>query len=151
LEIVMSEEKTKSKFEYLPRIDFPDSIYIGKSPIGGYGIFAKKTIQKETLIDTSVFVFSGYRTGDSLSVSKMMKQWLWPFPCKCDKCKVKGNEFVFGSGTLSLYNHSLENFNVGLYWKPTNRIVEIRSKEKIKGGQELLINYGKNYQQFGEI
>jgi len=134
--------------ELLPVLIFSKKIQIRRSSLNGYGVFAVTKISKDEILEQSPFVLSGIRTKDL--VQQNVRKFLWPLPCNCDECKYRGRVFAISSGFIQLYNHS-ENPSVGIQFNTKNRLVTVTTLKDIKKDEEILINYGKQYKNFGDF
>lgn len=115
------------------RIDTPNKIYIDKSPVHGWGVFAKIDIQENEIIEECPVLTLPIIKGE---VTSLLIDYRFNWP--------QGNEFeeqVVGLGYASLYNH---NNNANAYWisdlnKKTFKFI---SNRKISAGEEIFIWYG---------
>lgn len=106
---------------------FHNEIYVKKSTIHGFGVFAGKDIRKGALIEECYFILSDCE--DDIII-----------------------DFIFDiggrSGLLlgygSLYNHS-ENPNADYTFDRRRKIATFTAAESIKKGQEILISYGPEW------
>ena len=134
--------------ELLPVLTFSKKIQIRKSPLNGYGVFAVANISKDEILEQSPFILSGMRSKDLLQNN--IRKFLWPLPCNCDECKYRGKVFTISSGFVQLYNHS-DDPSVSISFSTKTRLVTITAIKNIKKDQEIFINYGKNYNQYGDF
>ena len=145
----MEENKQSTvERELLPTLTFSKNIQIRSSQLNGYGVFAVTNISKGVTLEESPFVLSGIRTKDL--VQQNVRKFLWPLPCNCDECKYRGRVFAISSGFIQLYNHS-ETPSVTVRFNTKTRLATITTIKDIKKDEEILINYGKNYNQFGDF
>lgn len=115
------------------RIDTPTKIYIDKSPVHGWGVFAKIDIEENEIIEECPVLTLPITKGE---VTSLLIDYRFNWP--------QGNEFeeqVVGLGYASLYNH---NNNPNAYWisdlnKKTFKFI---SNRKISAGEEIFIWYG---------
>lgn len=115
------------------RIDTPNKIYIDRSPVHGWGVFAKIDIQENEIIEECPVLTLPIIKGE---VTSLLIDYRFNWP--------QGNEFeeqVVGLGYASLYNH---NNNANAYWisdlnKKTFKFI---SNRKISAGEEIFIWYG---------
>ena len=87
------------------RIDTPSKIFIDKSPIHGWGVFAKVDIEENEIIEECPILTLPIEKGESTALL-IDYRFNWP----------QGIEFeeqVVGLGYASLYNHSS---NANAYW-----------------------------------
>ena len=120
----------------------PYKLFIGKSPLNGYGVFAADDIRSGEIIEEAPFVKTGSRSNDLLHPE--MSQILYTLPCDCDACRHRGNNFVFSSGYIQLYNHS-EDSHVRFDWLRNERIIRVTAIKDISAGSEVFHNYGNRY------
>jgi SET domain-containing protein len=142
------EENKKIDREYLPTLTFSKKVQVRKSNLNGYGVFAVSNISSDQIIEQSPFIISGIRSKDL--VQKNLRKFLWPLPCNCEECKYRGRPFTISSGFVQLYNHSTEP-NVRIQFDTKTRIVTITTIKNVKKDEELLINYGPNYNLFEDF
>jgi len=142
------EESKNIEREYLPTLTFSKKIQVRKSELNGYGVFAVRNLQKDEILEQSPFIISGIRTKDLVQTN--LRKFLWPLPCNCEECKYRGRPFTVSSGFVQLYNHSTEP-NVKIQFDTKSRIVTITTVKDIKKDEELLINYGPNYNKFEDF
>lgn len=143
-----SDTKKEVERELLPVLTFSKKIQIRNSPLNGYGVFAVTNISKDEILEQSPFVLSGIRSKDL--VQQNVRKFLWPLPCNCDECKYRGRVFAISTGFIQLYNHS-ENPSVKIQFDTKTRLVTITTLRDIKKDEEILINYGKQYNNFGDF
>jgi len=110
-------------------------IQIKRSPLHGFGVFAKKDIKRGEVIEDAPYIQITQRWKD---VPSKLKEYVFTDPYG------KDNQFlvVFGSG--SIYNHSDKN-NCKYEIDNTKRVMQYISKRDIKKGEEIFVNYGKDY------
>ena len=119
------------------RIDTPHKIYIDKSPIHGWGVFAKFDIFENEVIEECPVLTLPIQKGESTSLL-IDYRFNWPQGLEYE-------EQVVGLGYASLYNHSDD---ANAYWisdidKKTFKFI---ANKNIKSGQEIFIWYGdSNY------
>jgi SET domain-containing protein len=115
------------------RIDTPTKIYIDKSPVHGWGVFAKIDIEKNEIIEECPVLTLPISKGE---VTSLLIDYRFNWP--------QGNDFeeqVVGLGYASLYNH---NNNANAFWiSDTNKkTFKFISNRKILTGEEIFIWYG---------
>jgi SET domain-containing protein len=119
------------------QIDTPQKIYIDKSPIHGWGVFAKCDIEEGELIEECPVLVLPIEKGDVTSLL-IDYRFNWPQGLEYE-------EQVVGLGYASLYNHS---DNANAYWVSDldKKTFKFFSSKKIEQGQEIYIWYGNvNY------
>jgi len=119
------------------QIDTPQKIYIDKSPIHGWGVFAKYDIEEGELIEECPVLVLPIEKGEVTSLL-IDYRFNWPQGLEYE-------EQVVGLGYASLYNHS---DNANAYWVSDldKKTFKFFSSKKIEQGQEIYIWYGNvNY------
>jgi SET domain-containing protein len=117
----------------ITRIDLPTKIYIDKSPVHGWGVFAKEDIEKNEVIEECPILTLPIEKGE---VTSLLIDYRFNWP--------QGNNFeeqVVGLGYASLYNHSN---SANAYWISNleKRTFKFISSERILKGEEIFIWYG---------
>lgn len=112
---------------YIDKISIKQSLISG----GGRGVFAEKDFKKGEVIEVCPLI-TDYKKNFANS---KIKDYTF-------KSKFKPDQEVIVFGMCSMYNHS-DNYNVGHNQDPENMIY-IAARD-IKKGEELYVNYGKNY------
>ncbi len=115
------------------RIDIPNKIYVDKSPIHGWGVFANVDIEEGEVIEECPVLTLPISKGE---VTSLLIDYRFNWP--------QGNDFeeqVVGLGYASLYNHST---NANAYWISdiTKKTFKFISNRKIYSGEEIFIWYG---------
>lgn len=121
--------------ESLPKVFISDSLELKQSEIHRWGIFAKNSIPKDTLIESApilIFHESTLTHLFELNETRHVLQdypFIWKDGCVC---------IAFGWG--SMYNHSNEN---NAHWRPNYEYetIEFRTKKDIKPGEEITVKY----------
>ena len=115
------------------RINPPTKIYVDKSPIHGWGVFASQDIDTGEIIEEVPVLELPINKGEVTSLL-IDYRFNWPQGVEWDKQ-------VVGLGFASLYNHSND---ANAYWvsdleKNTFKFI---SNKKISSGDEIFIWYG---------
>jgi uncharacterized protein len=115
------------------RINPPTKIYVDKSPIHGWGVFASQDIGTGEIIEEVPVLELPINKGEVTSLL-IDYRFNWPQGVEWDKQ-------VVGLGFASLYNHSND---ANAYWvsdleKNTFKFI---SNKKISSGDEIFIWYG---------
>lgn len=126
----------------------PVKLAIRKSPLNGYGVFATEDITQGEIIEEAVFVRTQYRNKDL--VYPEIRQICYTFPCECDQCKHRGNNFLLSSGYIQIYNHD-EDHDVNLEFLLAERIIRVRAIKDIPKDKEVFHNYGVQYKSFTPV
>jgi SET domain-containing protein len=108
-------------------------IYVDKSPIHGWGVFAKEDIMEGEVFEECPIITLPIEKGE---ISSLLIDYRFNWP--------QGNDFeeqvvVLGYG--SLYNHSN---NANSFWISNleNRTFKFISNREIKKGEEIFVWYG---------
>ena len=125
----------------------PTKIIAQASPVGGYGVFATENIGENEIIEEATFVMSGVRTKQNPTAEWSGAAILYPFPCGCESCQENGEQYLFSTGYIQLYNHSDDN-NVFFSYDLDRRIITVRTNRSVDGGKELFHHYGEQYNSF---
>ena len=115
------------------RIFSPSKIYVDKSPVHGWGVFAKETINEGEIFEEVPVLELPINKGEVTSLL-IDYRFNWPQGVEWDKQ-------VVGLGFASLYNHSND---ANAFWvsdleKNTFKFI---SNKKISSGDEIFIWYG---------
>jgi len=117
-------------------------IEIRKSPVHGYGVFAKEDLAEGELIDQCRLLKLGHRA--NYNHDPVLKDYIWADRDNSIESKAHGNNIFIALGFGSMYNHSDSpntkqwvNYNAGVMTVNTNRV--------IKKDEEIFVNYGKKY------
>ena len=115
------------------RINPPTKIYVDKSPIHGWGVFASQDIETGEIIEEVPVLELPINKGEVTSLL-IDYRFNWPQGVEWDKQ-------VVGLGFACLYNHSND---ANAYWvsdleKNTFKFI---SNKKISSGDEIFIWYG---------
>ena len=120
---------------------------IRKSPIHGYGVFAKEFIRGYETLEECHFI----DLGGNLYESELLGRYIWKFPTPVDD---NGNEFtwkkctsILAFGFASIYNSTLDNqsnnVNYDIDWE--NKLVRYSTNKDVHQYEELLVYYGDEY------
>lgn len=142
----MEEMQTKPQPQqtvYLDELIQPLKLVARKSPLQGYGVFAKEDIKEGELLEQATFARTYYRSKHI--VSDEIRQICYTMPCPCETCQHAGRNFVLSSGYIDLYNSSKEDQNVKFDWAYNNRVIQVYAIKDIPKDSELLHFYGENY------
>jgi hypothetical protein len=111
----------------------PKKIYIDKSPVHGWGVFAKETINEGEIIEECPILTLPISKGESTSLL-IDYRFNWPQGSEPD-------EQVISLGYGSLYNHSN---NANAYWisKQDSRTFLFIANRTIHPNEEIFVWYG---------
>lgn len=121
----------------------PHKIYIGKSSIHGYGVFAKEHINEGEIIEETPILDLGIKNGEATSLM-VDYRFNWP-----QGSGGNWDKQVLAWGYGSLYNHS-ENPNA--HWRSNldRDTFEFVANRNIEEGEEIFVWYGNvDYWQDG--
>jgi hypothetical protein len=119
-------------------MDYYANIYIDQSPLGGRGVFAKKSFQENEIIEIAPYIKDNHhKTGAGFGLNVFSST-------------IDGDSDVFVMGYGSLYNHSFEpNVYYELYMPelavPYAQFYVYKAKAPIAEHQECCISYGEAY------
>lgn len=126
-----------------------DKIYIKYScPELGYGVFAKKFIDTNEIIERVPIVPLNWRS-NYICEPQIRKYLYQDSSCKCEECQRNGNRMYIVMGYGMMYNHKKE-FNAMWNFDYENFIAELKATKTIESEEEIFINYGNKYFQDGE-
>jgi SET domain-containing protein len=103
-----------------------------KSTIHGFGAFAKKDLRKGNTIEECPIIV----TADEEHNPEQVRAYLF-LGQKKNTCMI-----ILGYGCV--YNHSDKN-NADYYFDKKKNVMVFYAIKKIKKGEEIFTNYGKNY------
>jgi len=117
---------------------FNNKIYVNKSGIHGWGVFAKKEIKKGELIERSpVIIEEQYHLGYNSWGNKIYYQFSWEVPRENDNCL-----YATALGYGSIYNHSdRPNANWAFYTSDV-KLILFYATRNIRKDEEIFIWYG---------
>ena len=121
---------------------FNSKIQIRKSPIHGWGVFAKETIYANEILEEIPFLILPIEKGES---SPLFNDYRYNFPSNDWKYQ------VIPLGFAIYYNHS-NSANAGWYTDEENDIFVFISNRQIEKDEEIFIYYGDiNYWRDGRL
>lgn len=118
-------------------IKLPTKIYIDRSPIHGWGIFASEKILKDELIEETPYFTLFEREQEKLDCNKnLLSDYRFSFPAN-----INWQEQVIPFGCGCIYNHSEE---ANAYWETDeiNKTFKYYAKRDILPGEEICTYYG---------
>ncbi len=115
------------------RINPPTKIYVDKSPIHGWGVFASEDIKEGEVIEEVPILTLPINKGE---VSGILLDYRFNWPQG-----IEWEEQVVGLGFASLYNHS---DTANAYWvsELDKRTFKFISNRNISVGEEIFVWYG---------
>ncbi len=117
-------------------IVMPVKVYVDKSPIHGWGVFAKEKILKEEIIEECPIISLPIQKGESTS---LLIDYRFNFPTGTPDWTEQVIPFGYGC----LYNHSNEP---NAYWYSVNdkRTFIFAAYRDIEPGEEIFTYYGSD-------
>jgi SET domain-containing protein len=118
-------------------IKLPTKIYIDRSDIHGWGVFASDFIKKDELIEETPYFTLFKRGEEKLECNKeLLNDYRFSFPAN-----INWEEQVIPFGCGCIYNHS-ENSNA--YWETDKerKTLKYKAKRDIFPGEEICTYYG---------
>lgn len=117
-------------------------IEIRKSPIHGYGVFAKEIIEANELLEETRLLKLGHRS--NYNHDPVLKDYVWAGKDDSEQSQLHGNTQYLALGFGSLYNHSdapntIQDLNF------ETEIITIKARQPIQKDEEIFISYGKKY------
>lgn len=119
-------------------IKLPTKIYIDKSPVHGWGVFASEVIKKDELIEEVPFMIL-FNKGEESHGSNHSMLYDYRFSFPGNSLEWKYQVIPFGCGCI--YNHSDNN---NAYWitdEETNTL-KFYSNRNIEPNEEIFTYYG---------
>lgn len=109
-----------------------DYLYV-KDTKRGFGVFTKKAIASNTVIEHSPF--SSCWESKWSNTPEGLRKIVFTFPKGIDN-------YVIALGYLSIYNHSDDN---NANWETSHSGLYVKTIKDINPGEEIFINYGQAY------
>ena len=116
------------------RIDTPSKIFIDKSPIHGWGVFAKVDIEENEIIEECPLLVLPISKGE---VTSLLIDYRFNWP----QGGSPWDKQVVSTGFALLYNHS-NTPNAAWRSNLENNTFEFYSIKNIKAGEEVFVWYG---------
>lgn len=132
IKLIKPKKNNVEKFDNYEEYIIPE-ITIGKSEIGGRGVFAKRDYKKGEILEVCPIIVDNFRK----CYDKIHD---YDFNYHFDKEKKKS---AVAMGYCAMYNHS-DNNNVK--WDVLNdQQMKIKVIKDIKKGEEIFVSYGSGY------
>ena len=150
VQIVQKTNIQEAKIELQEVIAGPSpKIEIRKSPVHGYGIFAKEFIPKDHLIEEGRLLKLALRT--EICNDWVLKDYLFSQEDVDNAAyHLYGSSRYLGLGYLSLYNHQdVPNTEIKLDFNL--ELARVKSKRDIEAGEEIFISYGKRFFKYRKL
>jgi SET domain-containing protein len=117
-------------------------IEIRKSPVHGYGVFAKEAIEVDELIDECRLLKFGYRA--NYNHDPVLKDYVWVNQENSIESEHHGNTIFIALGFSSMFNHS-DHPNTSQSLNFNTEVMTVKAKRRISENEELFVNYGNKY------
>lgn len=117
-------------------------VEVRKSPIHGYGVFAKEQIEAEELIEECRLLKLGYRA--NYNHDPVLKDYVWAGKDDGEQTRLHGVNQYLALGLGVLYNHS-EQPNTIQHLNFEIEVMSIKARQTIQKDEEIFVNYGKKY------
>ena len=111
-----------------------NNVYLSKSNIHGYGVFANKNIKKGTIIESCHYLVVG---SAEVSNESILQDYMFENP-------QDQNESFVVLGLAMIYNHSIKP-NAEWDISKNGEFVEMIALQDIKKNDEILHNYGEGW------
>ncbi len=126
---------------------FNHRIEVRKSPIHGYGVFAKEFIRGYETLEECHFI----DISDNTYKGELIERYIWKFPTTVDG---NPNEYTWEKytnilplGFAVIYNSTLDtqlnNVNYDIDWE--NKLVRYSTNKDVQQDEELFVYYGDEY------
>ena len=111
-------------------------LYIDVTENMGRGVFTKKDIAVDTIIETAPVIVMTKEERELLDKTRL-HDYIFEWGDKADRCCV-------ALGLVSMYNHSYES-NCEYFMDFENDFIAIKTVRPIKKGEQLTINYNGDW------
>jgi SET domain-containing protein len=150
IQVVQKGDFSKEKIELPDVIKGPSlKIEIRRSPIHGYGIFAKELIPKGELIEEGKLLRLALR--NEICFDWVLKDYVFSHNDVDNPAyHIYGSSRYLALGYLSLYNHQ-DDPNTTKKLDFQKELMWVKARREIQPGEEIFISYGKNYFKFRNI
>lgn len=111
-------------------------LYVSSAGNKGRGVFTSENIRKGELIEICPIIELTYKEHQRLA-QHLLEEYVYVW-----RARKRTVALVMGYG--SMYNHD-NNFNVTFVKDHANGIMKYKALRNIEAGEELTINYGKDY------
>lgn len=134
-----NDENQDIQYE-MPSIDYDSTnVYVGKSEVHLRGVFAKKHMEFNTVVEafpiTPTFFRTKYQADPQILSYSFINEG-----CPCQECKKHGYVIYLPHGYASMYNHQPEsNARIELNYK--DLYGKIIAKKSIHKDEEIFISY----------
>lgn len=133
-----------------PELNLPDvirghspKVEARKSPIHGYGVFAKEVIEEGEFIEETKLLRMGWR--GNYPTDQTVKDYAWGNKgCTCVECRRHGAFQYLAMGFGGIYNHS-DTPNTKQKQNFTTEIMTVIARRRIEKDEEIFVTYGDKY------
>lgn len=134
-------DKANNKFVVKDKLEEP-KCYVARSPISGYGVFAKEDIKSGEMIEECpVVILDGTHNNNA---DWVLNRYAFTWSCTCDICVKNGQSMCIPMGNGMVYNHSDEP-NAYYVQDSFFRIFRFYAFKDIKKDEEITWYYGNGY------
>lgn len=147
---IIPETSEKCLYDFNPQVAVKETLMgpspkleIRQSPLHGYGIFAKESIQPGELLEEARII--KLEVPSKYTYDTVLKDYCFSSKsCKCSACKKHGTPNFFALGFAALFNHS---DTPHVQWKVhyDAGYMTIKAIRPIEAGEEVFTTYGKKY------
>ena len=139
-----TDPETKKQIKSLTTTFIENKSHPAKSPISGYGCFAKMEIKSGEMIEECSAILLDTTTKSN--TDWVVTNYLFTWPCDHEDpvCKEHGSTFFVPTGNALLYNHSDTPNSYWIYDRSMKRIF-LAALRDIKENEELTWYYGAGY------
>jgi hypothetical protein len=117
-------------------------VEVRKSPVHGYGVFAKELIEAEELIEECRLLKLGYRA--NYNHDPVLKDYVWGGKHDGEQTKLHGVSQYLALGFGVLYNHANQP-NTIQHLNFETEIMTIKAGQIIQKDEEIFVTYGNKY------
>ena len=130
--LIYPKNYKSSSYYYNPKIE------VRKSPIHGMGVFAKKSIKKNEVLEEDHYIIL---KGNFNKLPKLLQEYIFAWTKELPEYKSKAAVLL---GTGPIYNSSPKPNADWLTSIKRNRFI-FHATRNIKAGEEIMIDYGPEY------
>jgi hypothetical protein len=136
-------DKESRKFVVKEQLERTKS-YISKSPISGYGVFAKEDIKSGEIIEECpVVILDGTHSNNT---DWVLNRYAFTWGCSCEICRTNGQSMCFPMGNGMVYNHA-DSPNAYYIQDSFYRLFRFYAFRDIKKDEEITWYYGPGYSE----
>jgi len=136
-------DSTSNKFVLKERLE-ENKGYVAKSPVSGYGVFAKDDIKAGDIIEECpVVILDGSHNSNK---DWVLNRYAFTWSCMCNICQKNGQSMCIPMGNGMIYNHS-DNPNAYYIQDSFFRIFRFYAFRDIKKDEEITWFYGTGYSE----